>query len=231
MAEVATTEFLAQLEALYPEPAEGALSAWAFVAATAFSASNLPEAVPLVFRYAIRNLKTDGERLLVVRKIKDALFKSGLLSGFPKAINALAQLHTVVPETLRDIVPLRDVSLALDDLETAGQAFFSGTYGETADSVQNFLKEIYPDLERFSTVFGYGYTYSFTEVLSAVETSFTMIAALIASDVPRQISWHLQGALRNGASKEEVRAVRQIAVEVSRKAGVVWKHEIPDILS
>ena len=83
--------------------------------------------------------------------------------------------------------------------------------------------------EFFSTTFAYGYTYGFPLVLSAAETSFAIVAALIASDTPRQIDWHLQGAVRNGASIAEIQAVRQIAIEVARAAGITWKNDIPDI--
>lgn len=76
---------------------------------------------------------------------------------------------------------------------------------------------------------GYGFVYSFAEVTGHVETSYTMISALIAIDTPRQIEWHLHGAVRNGATVAEVKAVRQIAIEVSRAAGIKWKDEIPDL--
>jgi alkylhydroperoxidase/carboxymuconolactone decarboxylase family protein YurZ len=81
----------------------------------------------------------------------------------------------------------------------------------------------------FSTTLAYGFIYSFSDVLSHVDTSFTMIAALIASDTPRQIDWHLRGAIRNGASTVEVKAVREIAIEVAQAAGIKWKNEIPNI--
>lgn len=56
-----------------------------------------------------------------------------------------------------------------------------------------------------------------------------MIASLIASDLPRQIEWHLAGARRGGATIEEVRAVRQMAMEVATRAGVEWRDEVPDV--
>ncbi|TFK34021.1 AhpD-like protein [Crucibulum laeve] len=229
MSEGITPELFARLESLYPQPQEGEISPWSFVAATAFSASNLPEAVPLVFQYASKDLKSDEHRLLLARKLKDAIFKSGLLSGFPKAINALAKLHTALPESLRDVKALRDVSMSTEELHRIGQEHFTRTYGETADSVQAFLREISPDFEHFSTTFAYGYTYSFSQVLTAADTSFAMVAALIASDTPPQIEWHLRGAMRNGASRVEVIAVRDISIEVAKVAGVVWKNQIPEV--
>lgn len=64
---------------------------------------------------------------------------------------------------------------------------------------------------------------------SPMETSFAMISALIAIDTPRQIGWHLEGAIRNGATREEVKAVRTIAIQIATAAGVVWKNNIPDL--
>jgi alkylhydroperoxidase/carboxymuconolactone decarboxylase family protein YurZ len=71
--------------------------------------------------------------------------------------------------------------------------------------------------------------YAFLEVTSAKETSFSMISALIPNDTPRQVEWHLTGAVRNGATVEEVRAVREIALRIAIKTGVHLKHEVPDI--
>lgn len=84
MADVATPEFLSQMKSLYPEKPAGELSPWSFIVAAAFSASNMPEAVPLVYMYASEGLSTDEERLALLRRMKDAVFKSGMLSGYPK---------------------------------------------------------------------------------------------------------------------------------------------------
>jgi alkylhydroperoxidase/carboxymuconolactone decarboxylase family protein YurZ len=83
--------------------------------------------------------------------------------------------------------------------------------------------------EHFTTKIGYGYVYAFMGVTSAKETSFTMISALIPNDTPRQVEWHLTGAVRNGATVEEVRGVREIALKIAIKAGVPLKNEVPDI--
>ena len=90
MANAVTPEFLSHLKALYPASASEQENPWAFVTAVALSASNLPEAIPLVFKHALKDLPSppsvteDENALLLVRKLKDALFKSGLLCGYPK---------------------------------------------------------------------------------------------------------------------------------------------------
>ena len=56
-----------------------------------------------------------------------------------------------------------------------------------------------------------------------------MVGALIAVDTPRQIGWHLDNARRGGATLEQIRAIRQIAIEGSQSAGVRWRNDVPEI--
>ena len=111
MAKYATRTFLASLKALYPTNAPstsmhpGALAnPWALVAAVTFSASNVPEAVPVVFTHALEELRAEkrargigldsqdgkgGEEarrgeLVLARKAREAILQSGLLSGMPR---------------------------------------------------------------------------------------------------------------------------------------------------
>ena len=81
----------------------------------------------------------------------------------------------------------------------------------------------------FCITAGYGMSYGGTDTLSTIEHIYVMVTTLIAVDAPRQVGWHLGNALRNGAALEEVRAVRRIALDVARKAGVKWRGEVPDV--
>lgn len=89
-----TTNFLIQLRDLYPggSRTDSILDRpWYISAAVAFSASNVPEAIPQIFRYVLNQLPTDSpleERRLLARKLREALFKSGLISGYPKVCGA-----------------------------------------------------------------------------------------------------------------------------------------------
>lgn len=58
---------------------------WYIVSAVAFSASNEPQAVPELFKYVLAEAGEEHEeKLLLARKFRDALFKAGLTSGYPK---------------------------------------------------------------------------------------------------------------------------------------------------
>ena len=84
---MASPELLLRLKSLYPN-VPALENPWYFVSAVAFCASNLPEAVPVVFQYALKDVLEESSdhkhALQLVRKFKDALFKSGLLCGYPK---------------------------------------------------------------------------------------------------------------------------------------------------
>ena len=68
-----------------------------------------------------------------------------------------------------------------------------------------------------------------TDVLSTTERIHALAVTLIATDVPRQAAWQLANARRNGAALAEVRAVRAAAMDVARRAGVVWRTGVPDV--
>ena len=91
MAHIATPEFLSSLKRLYPPQSTYVKNPWYAVAAITFSASNCPEAVPLVLEYVLKDLDTIAasheDRLFAARKIRDAVFKSGMICGFPKVVH------------------------------------------------------------------------------------------------------------------------------------------------
>ena len=81
----------------------------------------------------------------------------------------------------------------------------------------------------FSNTIAYGSVYGHLDILNQLETSYVLVGALIAADTPRQIVWHLDNARRGGASLEQTRAVRQIAIEVSQSVGVKWRESVPEV--
>jgi alkylhydroperoxidase/carboxymuconolactone decarboxylase family protein YurZ len=234
MGDIATPEFLNELQSFYPATAKYVDGDWFLAASIAFSSSNCPDAVPRVLRHALDDLDklpdtSYEDRKLLVRKMRDGILKSGLLSGYPKAINALVSLYEATPEELRDTEPLRDSTRSKEDDATAGQAYFDLAYGDTATEIRSMLKSIYPDLEHFTISSGCGYVDSFTEVISTKETTFATIATMIANATPSRLEWHLTRAVYHGATVEEVRAVREIALRIALKAGVPLKTEVPNI--
>jgi endoribonuclease Dicer len=117
----------------------------------------------------------------------------------------------------------------LADYEKTGEAMFTRFYGATASSTQTLLDSAYPDLGYISKTIGYGFIYGFLNYINDVETSYVLLASLVALDAPLQIRWHLDGARRNGATDDQVRAVRSMAIKIAEYAGVLSENEVPDL--
>jgi len=249
MADIATTTFLSALKSIYPSQGLTTPDAileqpWYIVAAVSFSASRKPAAVPIVFQFVLHELeaaqlvtgvRADSEegraqRLKLANKIREALLHSGLLSGVPRIIESLIALHGATPEELQTKEILRDRTKTIADYEQSGERLFRSMYRETADTVQGLLDRAYPDLGWFCNTVGYGITYGGTDVLTQVEISYAIVAALIAVDAPRQITWHLANAQHGGATFEEAKAARDIAVTVAQAAGVTWSDGVPEVV-
>ncbi|PCH38630.1 hypothetical protein WOLCODRAFT_136372 [Wolfiporia cocos MD-104 SS10] len=244
MAALATDSFLSQLKSLYPStgaatPDELLSQPWYLVAAVAFSASRKADAVPVVFEFALNELKKAqageeperalAQRIALASKFREALLQSCLLSGVPRVIESLIALRNVMPEELRGKEVLRDRTKTIVDYERSGEQLFRAMYRDTADNVQGLLDSAYADLGWFCNTVGYGITYGGANVLSQVETSYAIVAALISIDAPRQSTWHLANARNGGATLEEAKAVREIAMKVAGVAGVTWQDGVPEV--
>lgn len=105
MTGLATKTFLSHIKSLYPFPYDKITHSkdvfknpWDIVAAVTFSASNTPEGVPHVFNYALDDLakvhtrlgvsaRGDAareDRLLLARRFREAIFKSGITAGYAR---------------------------------------------------------------------------------------------------------------------------------------------------
>lgn len=101
MTTLATTEFLNRLKIIYPlrnlSGTEAVIrNPWYIAAAVAFGSSNRPEGVPVVFQTILTELKlaqaaqnvsaeaAHAQQLYVARRVREAVFKGGLLCGYSR---------------------------------------------------------------------------------------------------------------------------------------------------
>lgn len=94
MAHLASPSFLRRMKAIF-QPARNTISklhsSWYLYPAVAFSSSNVPDAVPVVFRHALNELRMERrhdslekEELLLARRFRESIFKAGMLCGYPR---------------------------------------------------------------------------------------------------------------------------------------------------
>jgi alkylhydroperoxidase/carboxymuconolactone decarboxylase family protein YurZ len=152
-----------------------------------------------------------------VTELYETLLQTYLFAGYPRAINALAELTAAIP---RPTTP-RDIDLEPAGRETEwihrGQDLCRKIYGSRYPKLLEIMSEISPDLGRWMVIEGYGKVLS-RPGLSPTLRELTAVSALIPLSVPDQLRAHMRGALLIGASSEDLQGVIETAVLVAPDA-------------
>ncbi|KAK1770677.1 AhpD-like protein [Phialemonium atrogriseum] len=228
---------------------------WYFIAATTLSILNRPDEIHKVYKHAIDNgpghidiAASPDEQLGITRRMREALVKAAAIGGLPKTINSLLELKKATPEHLIDeplgcsptmrSVDVYDVPSS--QILHRGQTYFDKVYGKVSKRVMGQMDRSGTEDLGLTARLMYGYILSNTQVLTPVETSFVLIAALIPQDVNPQLKGHLKGSLNAGATVEEVKAVRNVVMEICEVSGMVmldkshpggwgWRTEVANV--
>ncbi|KZT04567.1 uncharacterized protein LAESUDRAFT_760875 [Laetiporus sulphureus 93-53] len=200
MADLATTSSLYELKSLYPSH-------------VAFSISGQPEAVPLIYKYALNELKQEQDMELpqgaleqcirLMDRLREALLQSTLLCGASRVIESYYVLSKVIPESLHSKHVQRDTTKSLNYYHEMGENNVHFMYHERADAL-NRLEKIYADVSWWVHSISYGITYTGTNLLKLMETNFVTAAVIVPMDAPQQLGWQLANARNMGAMLEEV---------------------------
>ncbi|KAK7935148.1 hypothetical protein PG985_000643 [Apiospora marii] len=239
---------------------------WYLVAATTLAVLNQPHGIRDVYKYEV-DQSGDDQRLFILRRMREALIKASAVGGVPKTINALLSLKEVTPpELLEEPGESSPTERQRDIFETPpakilgrGQTFFDKLYGRISRRIMGQLDRSGTQDLGLAARLVYGYLLSNLKVLSATETSFVLIAGLVPQDtgsllreaqlvaclgfakfVNPQLKGHLRGALNNGATVEEVRAIRAVTVMICEAYGMKrlpedavggwgWREEVANV--
>ncbi|KAG0676583.1 hypothetical protein C6P40_005217 [Pichia californica] len=167
-------------------------------------------------------------------KMRESILKTAALSGLPKAINSMMILKDNTPLILRsnNSIPNRKKIQSWEDYEEMqkrGEDYWNKVYTKISNRVTNQMSSSYPDLWNYTIENVYSPLLSFNEVLTPKETSLVVIASLVPQDVNPQLKGHLKGAINSGVPINQVRAARDLAVELGGWCDVKWKSEVAQV--
>ncbi|MHC4860814.1 MAG: carboxymuconolactone decarboxylase family protein [Planctomycetota bacterium] len=161
------------------------------------------------------------ERRVAVNRLKETILQTALFGGFPRAIHALETLDEVLsargdvvaPET--DRIPPRVPHRAF--FRRRGRDLFREVYRDDTDAVVGRISGFHPEFMDWITEVAYGRVLA-RPVLDLKTREIIASALLTVLDLPRQLTPHLRGALRAGATFREVEeALRQLALVIPRR--------------
>ena len=132
------------------------------------------------------------------RAWREALLQAHLFAGFPRVIEAF--------EVLRKVGGVGAAEAEeLERCRVDGRILFDRIYADLAGGVGNRLASFHPELAGWVMEHAYGRVLS-RGGLTADRRELLAIVALALTGQERQLMSHLRGAVRCGASPEEVRA-------------------------
>ena len=145
------------------------------------------------------------------QRFEELLLQGTLFFGFPRTVSAFEQLRTHWPRPSGE-PNSETVSTAptKEDARRRGEALFAEIYAHRTDSVREMLADFHPEFHDFVLESAYGRILA-RPGLSPMWRELCAVAALSALDQVPQLIAHARGALRLGASVDQVRAALRIA--------------------
>ncbi|GAA5953248.1 hypothetical protein JCM3765_007452 [Sporobolomyces pararoseus] len=185
-------------------------------------------------------------RRFVSRLIKESLVKSSILIGVPKAIETLLEFSELVEEGDKSTSFVRQSfdrnASTFEGRSQAGRAGLGTVYqGNIEEIFQKFREGGLEDVRFFSEHITYG---TFLTPFPASDSnspspdpfsqdprllSLLTLSCLIPQSTPREIHWHLRGALRRGWTREEVEAVHRGVEMVCESLGTKLSKDLPRV--
>jgi 4-carboxymuconolactone decarboxylase len=137
--------------------------------------------------------------------IEEMLLQTHLFVGYPATIAALA--------AWRDIAGPTESAVPDDDPSTwraRGEEVCGRVYGGAYDRLRAYVASLHRDLDRWMLRDGYGRVLG-RPGLALRDRELCVVALLCGQDAEPQLYSHLRGALRVGATDDEVEAVLRVA--------------------
>ncbi|KAI9280376.1 hypothetical protein BY458DRAFT_487371 [Sporodiniella umbellata] len=150
-------------------------------------------------------------------RIQEAGIKSVPIIGFPKNMNTLIHLGSILPKRIKALLP--DGPIRFEGSEKnkeytkMGIDFYDKIYDNNSDLFKTRMYSAYPDLEKTCRDVCYP-VYTEFSVLSPKETSVVLMSSNMIQNTLTQYNIHHQGLLNNGATKKEVENIKSLVAKM-----------------
>lgn len=136
--------------------------------------------------------------------VEEALVQSYLFLGYPAALNGLA-----VWRERSGHRPAEDATPP-EAWAVRGTDVCRAVYGDQYERLRANIRRLHPDMDRWMVVEGYGKVLGRPGLALAVR-ELCVVAVLAVLDAPVQLYSHLRGALRVGATPDDVEETLRVA--------------------
>lgn len=155
------------------------------------------------------------------RRWREVVLQAHLFAGFPRVVEAASVLAAAGGLGALEA----DESAEAPPDPGAGRALFDAIYGARAEAVRAELAGFHPTLARWIAEHAYARVLA-RPGLSADRRELCAVAALAAQGQERQLASHARGAVRLGASREEVHETLEELATLLEPAALARAREV-----
>lgn len=153
-------------------------------------------------------------------ELYEVVLQSYLFGGFPTALDGLQACYRALgaPPNMGEV----GVRANVDEIQTRGEVLCREIYGSVYDKMIDTLTNVSPDLAHWMITEGYGKTLS-RPGCDTVTRELCIVAMLAVLGRRQQLTSHVRGALRAGASIQDLKEVEHAVTEScgTRRSGML----------
>jgi len=198
-------------------------SVWLVYSAVIIETVSSPKHISELWKYVASEVRDEQKQLKIARRIREGLLKTSPLAGFPKGINCLAALRSVVNEVSPSVGKKLEADksmradLSAPELEKRGLDFFSRVYSKVTSRVQeNMALSSGGDLDQFAMLSIYGELMAEERILNAKETGLMEFIVCYVSSAAPQAKGHMYGSRNLGNGKAEIQKGTKLAQDLAK---------------
>ncbi|EAU33692.1 conserved hypothetical protein [Aspergillus terreus NIH2624] len=181
---------------------------WPIFAAGALVASPDHERADQLYLYLTQQPQhaTPPARQALIRRLREALFKSIIIVGVCKPIEAILAISKVERDEDKDYTFTRDGWTNDAANRERGLGWLERLYARNTSGTLD-LFAAHRDFAWLSTDITYGLFLSDRQVLDDVDTEMVVLPAIMSQNLKAVTHWHIRGTRRLGLPKEDVQIV------------------------
>lgn len=181
---------------------------WYILAISCIATGPEPEFAAHLYQHLIAKpaFQSSESRQRLVRRLREALFKSICLIGVCKPIEAILAIAALERPEDRDLSHSREHWQADADNEQRAREWFLKIYTRNAtDTIGLF--DAHKDFAWTSLNITYGLYLSDRQTLDDVETQLVVLPCIMTQNLKLETHWHIRGTRRIGVSKEDTQVI------------------------
>ncbi|ATY60843.1 hypothetical protein CCM_02543 [Cordyceps militaris CM01] len=181
---------------------------WYILALSCLATGPEPELAAHLYQHLIAQpaFSTSASRQRLVRRLREALFKSICVIGVCKPIESILAIAAIERPEDRDLSQSREGWQADADNEQRARDWFRKVYTHNAaDTIGLF--DAHKDFAWTSMHITYGLYLSDRQALDDVETQLVVLPCIMSQNLKLETRWHIRGTRRIGVSKEDTQVI------------------------